>query len=310
MTIRPRARSSMPGITARQQRWTPSTFTSWTRHHSSGSTSQVGPSWLPIPALATSSVSGPSSRSVSATAFSTAPRSVTSSSRARPPISLATSSTCSRVRAATATRAPASASSRAMSAPMPRPPPVTSAISFLNSSPATTRGYVRARAGSGPRRRFDLVERFRVLQGREVAGIVAEGLRAHGAADDLRAASLRERRDEEDPLRCKRLAQVGRDEPPELADELVGGLGPRDEGAEDPGNLALHLVRDAHGRGLGDRRVRDHRGLQLGRADPLPRDVERVVGAAVQEPVAVLVDRRPVAVHPHARQPPPARPQP
>ena len=47
MTILPLPRSSMPGITARQQRWTPRTFTSSTRHHSSGSTSQVAPSMAP-----------------------------------------------------------------------------------------------------------------------------------------------------------------------------------------------------------------------------------------------------------------------
>ena len=79
------------------------------------------------------------------------------------------------------------------------------------------------------------------------------------------------------------------------------------ENAEDPGNLALHLVRDADGGGLGDGRVGDHGGLDLGRADALARDVERVVGAAVQEPVAVLVHRRPVAVHPDPGKPAPVR---
>ena len=39
--------------------------------------------------------------------------------------------------------------------------------------------------------------------------------------------------------------------------------------------------------------------LDLGRPDPLARDLERVVGPAVDEPVAVGVDARPVAVHPH-----------
>ena len=45
----------------------------------------------------------------------------------------------------------------------------------------------------------------------------------------------------------------------------------------------------------------DRGRLELGRPDPLAGDVERVVGAPVQEPVAVLVDRGPVAVHPDAR---------
>ena len=39
----------------------------------------------------------------------------------------------------------------------------------------------------------------------------------------------------------------------------------------------------------------------------LPGDVERVVGAPVQEPVAVLVDGRPVAVRPHAGEAAPVR---
>ena len=47
ITIRPAPRSSIPGITARQQRWTPSTFTSKVRHQSAGSISQVGPFWFP-----------------------------------------------------------------------------------------------------------------------------------------------------------------------------------------------------------------------------------------------------------------------
>ena len=45
-------------MTARQQRWTPRTFTSKVCHQASASTSQVAPSWLPIPALATSSSTG------------------------------------------------------------------------------------------------------------------------------------------------------------------------------------------------------------------------------------------------------------
>ena len=44
----------------------------------------------------------------------------------------------------------------------------------------------------------------------------------------------------------------------------------------------------------------ERRRFELGRADPLPCDVEGVVGTSVQAPVAVLVDRRPVPVRPHA----------
>src|SRR5581483_4252900 len=63
--------------------------------------------------------------------------------------------------------------------------------------------------------------------------------------------------------------------------------------AEDPRNLALHGVRDADRGRLGDDAAHDRRRLELGRADPLAGDVQRVVAAAVQVPVAVLVDRGP-----------------
>ena len=52
--------------------------------------------------------------------------------------------------------------------------------------------------------------------------------------------------------------------------------------------------------GLGHGRVADERRLVLGRPDALAGDVQGVVGAAVQEPVAVGVDRGPVAVRPDA----------
>ena len=79
------------------------------------------------------------------------------------------------------------------------------------------------------------------------------------------------------------------------------------EHAEDPGDLALDLVRHADRRRLGDRRMCDGGRLDLRRPDPLARDVQRVVGAAVQEPVAVRVDRRPVAVRPDTGEAPPVR---
>ena len=84
--------------------------------------------------------------------------------------------------------------------------------------------------------------------------------------------------------------------------ELVRRLRAREQAAEDPRHLALHLVRHADRRGLAHGRVRDGGRLELGRADPLAGDVERVVGAPVQEPEPVLVDRGPVAVRPDARE--------
>src|SRR3954452_7487793 len=275
MTIRPRPRSSIPGITARQHRWTPRTFTSKVRHHSPGSVSQERESREPVPALAKSSSTGP----VSATARSTASREVTSSSTARPPISDATASTWSRERAPTTTSKPSAASARAAFAPIPRPPPVTSAT----------------RSGN---RGLDRVQRLRVLERRDVARVGAERLRAHGTADDLRRARLRQRVDEHDPVRLERLPELVRDRGRDLGGERRRRLVPRQEAAEDPRDLALHLVRHADRRGLSDRGVADRGRLELRRPHPLAGDVERVVGAAVEEPESVLVDRRPVAVRP------------
>src|SRR6185437_13810755 len=56
---------------------------------------------------------------------------------------------------------------------------------------------------------------------------------------------------------------------------------------------------------FGDAAVTDGRRLELGRTDALAGDVERVVGASVQVPVTVLVDRRPVAVRPDSWKAPP-----
>src|SRR5215208_4523766 len=49
----------------------------------------------------------------------------------------------------------------------------------------------------------------------------------------------------------------------------------------------------------------DGRGLELGGPDPFAGDVEGVIGAAVEEPVPVVVDRGPVTVRPDAWEPPP-----
>ena len=65
-------------------------------------------------------------------------------------------------------------------------------------------------------------------------------------------------------------------------------------------SLALDGVGDANRAGLRDGRVGDERRLELGRADPLAGDVERVVRATMQKPLAVLLVRRPVAMRPDA----------
>src|SRR5215211_4900302 len=175
---------------------------------------------------------------------------------------------------------PAAASCRATAAPMPRPPPVTSATPLSSSANGAT----------------DLLERLRVLERREIAGIRSERLRPHGAAHDLRAPRLRQRCHEDDPIRPERLPELRCDQLPDLGSQPVAGRHSRTRDAEEPGDLALDLVRDTH-----------RRRLELRRPDPLAGDVERVVGAPVQEPVAVLVDGRPVAVRPDPGEPAPVR---
>src|SRR5690242_805076 len=104
-----------------------------------------------------------------------------------------------------------------MFAPIPRPPPVTTALG--NGSP-------------------DLFERVGVLERREIAWILAERARPHGAADDLRGAGLRQRAHPDDPVGLERLAEHVGDRGRDL--RLVR-LGAGSCDAEDPGNLALDV---------------------------------------------------------------------
>ncbi|KAF5036203.1 hypothetical protein DSECCO2_577490 [anaerobic digester metagenome] len=67
------------------------------------------------------------------------------------------------------------------------------------------------------------------------------------------------------------------------------------------GHLALDLVRHADDRRLGHEAVRAQRGLDLGRAQAVPGDIEHVVGAALDPVVAVLVAPGHVAGEIHAR---------
>src|SRR5207247_8675277 len=94
------------------------------------------------------------------------------------------------------------------------------------------------------------------------------------------------------------LAELRRHERPQLGLELVRGLGSRHERAEDPGRLALDLVRDPDRRSLRDHRMSYDGRLELGRPDPLAGDVERVVRAPVGQTGPVPVDRSPAPVAP------------
>src|SRR5438067_3386227 len=220
-----------------------------------------------MPAFATSRSTAPSSPIHRSTSL----RLETSPTSPVPPISAATASTCSRVRPVTATRIPADARSRAMPAPIPRPPPVT-----------------RARPSSRSDDTRYLLPRLRVLHRRQVTGVLPEGASPHRPPDDLRAARFRERGDEQDPIRPERLAELRGHALADLGSERVARLDALARHAEDPGDLALHLVRHPHRRRLCDSWVRDRPGLELRRADPLAGDVERVVRAPVEGPVAVL----------------------
>ena len=77
-----------------------------------------------------------------------------------------------------------------------------------------------ALAGGG---RGDRLERLRVLERREVAGVGAERRRAHGTTHDLRRARLRQRVDEDHAARRERLAEpVGDDVPISAASASPG----------------------------------------------------------------------------------------
>ena len=115
----------MPAYTARVHRKAPCMCTSCVRHHSSPSASQIGAYGPVMPALLTSTLTGPS-RSASLTARCTSAALVTSpaTAMARPPLALIASAAWSISffeRAMSATLAPAVASASAMARPMPRP---------------------------------------------------------------------------------------------------------------------------------------------------------------------------------------------
>src|SRR5580765_6833399 len=153
----------------------------------------------------------------------------------------------------------------------------------------------------------DLVQGLRVLQRGEISLLFAQNPGPHGAAHYFGAPGLREGGHEDDSLGPERLSELvgyrGRD----LERAGRGRFGARLQYAEDPRDLALHVVWDADRGRLSDGAVTHGGRLELGGADALAGDVERVVGASVQVPVTVLVDRCPVAVRPDSREAPPVR---
>ena len=253
----------MPGSTARQQRKTPSTFTSKTRHQSSGGVSQVAVTGTRDAGVRDEQVDraelglGPRHPASTSVSRETSPTS------ARPPISAATASTCAAVRPVTATRMPAAASSRAIPLPMPRPPPVTSAT-------PSKRSDNRARSRRAPRG-------SRATRGRP--GPRPARPPARRGARSSRCASSAGRRRTGDPLRGERLAELVRDG--------VAHLGAAPSVASRPGAARRRARRPRPSRRAGTPIAaasatagwRDSGRLELRRPDPLAGDVERVVAS-------------------------------
>ncbi len=129
---RPRSRAIMPGSTWCRKSMGARMWIACARHHSSGSTCQIGPNGPGTPALLTRRSIGPSTSSTLATACAIEPGSVTSqrTPTAWPPasrIACATTSSSTSERDSSATEAPMPARRSAIARPKPRPAPVTSA---------------------------------------------------------------------------------------------------------------------------------------------------------------------------------------
>ena len=111
-------------------------------------------------------------------------------------------------------------------------------------------------------------------------------------AHHLAAAGAGQLGHDHDGLGRERLAQVRDDVTGDGRPELRVVRDAPLEDAEDDDDLALDLVGHPDGGRLEDRPMARGGALDLGRSDALAGDLERVVGAALDEPVAVG-DRRP-----------------
>ena len=136
-----------------------------------------------------------------------------------------------------------------------------------------------------------------VLQRRQIPGILIEVRRSNDAAHHLVVSCPRERRHEMDGFRPQRLAECSATTPSQFLRQFGDGDVRRQHGEGDHA-LALHLVRYADDGGFGDGVVADEDGFDFGGADALAGDLQGVVAAAEDVPVAVLVAHRPVAVGP------------
>src|SRR6266436_2263121 len=98
---------------------------------------------------------------------------------------------------------------------------------------------------------------------------------------------------------------VHRIQPYELTRQCIGRLVTRPQHGEHDDRLTFELVRDADRRRLEHGCVRRGRGFHLGGPHALARHLEGVVAAALDVPEAVVIDARPVAVHPDIGEPSP-----
>src|SRR5690242_12069712 len=163
--MRPRFLGTIRRSTALAQSMGPRKFTSWQRHHSSGSTAHVGPNGSPIPALFTRRSMGPRSFSIRSTSSGIALPSVTSAGTAIPfplcaSIRRRVSARSGDVRAVIPTDIPAFARPTANACPRPRLAPVTRATLPFSDSvvmkavylPAHRRSCRSPRGGSANQR--------------------------------------------------------------------------------------------------------------------------------------------------------------
>src|SRR5690242_9033955 len=162
ITMRPKPRSLIAGITAREQRKAPRTLTSNTRSNRPGAKSATSARWM-APALLTRMSMRPNASSAASRMRSTCANWRTShcTGSARRP-SLRTSSAvswmvpgsrgcASAVLAATTTSQPSRASASATARPTPREEPVTTATRLRRRMPGSYHACARARCGLGSR---------------------------------------------------------------------------------------------------------------------------------------------------------------
>src|SRR4051794_29830563 len=139
-TIRPRRRRSMPFEARLARRNEPVRLVSMTEDQSSSDIRSSSVSAV-IPALATSTSTGPCASSICANAASTCPASVMSHRMSRVP------SGAPPLRVVTATLSPFATNASAIARPMPRLPPVTSTERAVVSSGSLTPATLSTTAG-------------------------------------------------------------------------------------------------------------------------------------------------------------------